>query len=221
MSNAVILEGSTIGKNCTIFPNAVIGAVPQDLKYKGEKTTVEIGDNTTIRECVTVNKGTSAKNKTVIGSNCLLMAYTHAAHDCLIGDSVILANAVQLAGEVVVDDFAIIGGTTAVHQFCRIGTHSMISGGSLIRKDIPPYIKAGREPVVYVGVNSVGLRRRQFSNEIIDQIQEVYRNLYLKGYNNTDAIKAIEETIPSSTERNIILEFVKNSDRGIIRAGIA
>lgn len=219
--NVVIYEGTKIGKNCRIFPGAVVGAIPQDLKFKGEKTKVEIGNNTTLRECVTVNKGTTAKDKTVIGDNCLLMAYTHAAHDCIIGNNVILANSVQLAGEVVIEDFAIIGGTSAVHQFCRIGAHSMISGGALIRKDIPPFIKAGREPVVYVGVNSVGLKRRQFTNDSINNIQDVYRYLYLKGLNNSEAIKSIEEELPQSSEKELILNFLKCSDRGIIRSGVS
>ena len=163
-SNATILPGTRIGKNCRIFPGAVIGAVPQDLKFRGEYTTVEIGDNTTIRECVTVNRGTSARNKTVIGSNCLIMAYVHIAHDCIVGNNVILVNSTQLAGEVIVDDWAIIGGMSAIHQFVHVGPHVMISGGSLVRKDVPPFIKAGREPLSYVGINSIGLRRRNRNN---------------------------------------------------------
>ena len=214
---AVILPGCRIGKNCKIHSGAVIGGEPQDLKFKGEYTTVEIGDNTTIRECVTVNRGTSAHGKTVIGSNCLIMAYVHVAHDCVVGDSVILVNSVALAGEVIVDDFAIIGGHTGIHQFCHIGKHVMLSGGSLVRKDVPPYIKAGREPLSYAGVNSIGLRRRGFSNEVICQIQDIYRIIYQKGYNNSQALEVIEAEMQASRERDEILLFLKDSKRGIIK----
>ena len=176
-SNVTIMEGARIGKNCIIFPGAVISAIPQDLKFQGEETFAIIGDNTTIRECVTVNRGTSAKGKTVVGNNCLIMAYSHVAHDTIVGNNVIISNATQLAGEVVVDDFAIIGGGSLVHQFCHIGTHVMIQGGSRINKDIPPYVKAGREPVTYSGVNSIGLRRRNFTNEQIREVQDIYRYL--------------------------------------------
>ena len=215
--NATILPGTRIGKNCKIFPCAVIGGEPQDLKFKGEYTTVEIGDNTTIREYVTVNKGTAAKGKTVIGSNCLIMAYVHVAHDCLVGDNVILVSYTALAGEVVIDDFAILGGHSGVHQFCRVGKHVMLAGGSLVRKDVPPYIKAGREPLSYAGVNSIGLRRREFSNEVICQIQDIYRIIYQKGYNNTQALEVIEAEMPASRERDEILLFLKDSKRGIIK----
>lgn len=216
-SNVTILPGTRIGKNCRIFPGAVIGAVPQDLKFKGEYTTVEIGDNTTIRECVTVNRGTIARGKTVIGSNCLIMAYVHVAHDCIVGNNVILVNSTQLAGEVTVDDWAIIGGMTAVHQFVHIGTHVMISGGSLVRKDVPPFIKAGREPLSYVGINSIGLRRRSFNNDKITEVQDIYRYIYQKGLNTTQAIEIIEAEMPATPERDEILLFVKDSKRGIIR----
>ncbi|MDM8161407.1 MULTISPECIES: acyl-ACP--UDP-N-acetylglucosamine O-acyltransferase [Labilibaculum] len=216
-SNATIMEGTHIGKNCVVFPGAVIGAVPQDLKFRGEKTTVEIGDNTTIRECVTINRGTVAKGKTIIGSNCLLMAYVHVAHDCIIGNNCIIGNATQIAGEVIIDDFAILSGLVAVHQFVHIGSHVMISGGSLVRKDVPPFVKAGREPVSYIGVNSIGLRRREFGNEKIREIQDVYRYLYQKGMNNFNALEAIEAEMPASPERDDIILFVKNSKRGIMR----
>lgn len=216
-SNVTILPGTRIGKNCRIYPGAVIGAAPQDLKFKGEYTTVEIGDNTTIRECVTVNRGTIARGKTVIGSNCLIMAYVHVAHDCIVGNNVILVNSTQLAGEVTIDDWAIIGGMTAVHQFVRIGTHVMISGGSLVRKDVPPFIKAGREPLSYVGINSIGLRRRSFNNEKITEVQDIYRYIYQKGLNTTQAIEIIEAEMPATPERDEILLFVKDSKRGIIR----
>ena len=211
------MPGTRIGKNCKIFPGAVIGAVPQDLKFKGEYTTVEIGDNNTIREFVTINRGTAARGKTVIGDNNLLMAYVHVAHDCKVGSNIILVNNVQLAGEVVVDDWAILGGMTAIHQFCHIGSHVMISGGSLVRKDVPPFIKAGREPLSYVGINSIGLRRRNFNNEKIREVQEIYRYIYQKGLNNAQAVEIIEAEMPATPERDEVLLFLKDSKRGIIR----
>jgi UDP-N-acetylglucosamine acyltransferase len=216
-SNVTIMEGARIGKNCKIFPGAVISAIPQDLKFGGEETTAVIGDNTVIRECVTINRGTTDKYKTVVGKNCLIMAYVHIAHDCLIGNNCILANALQVAGHVQVDDFAIIGGTSAIHQFVRIGSHCMISGGSLVRKDVPPYSKAAREPLSYCGINSIGLRRRGFSNEKINEIQEIYRTIYLKGYNNSKAVDLIELNHSPSRERDEILNFIRNSDRGIMK----
>jgi len=216
-SNVTILPGTRIGKNCNIFPGAVIGAIPQDLKYRGEYSTVEIGDNTTIREFVTINRGTAAKGKTVVGSNCLLMAYVHVAHDCVVGNNVILVNNTQLAGEVVVDDYAILAGMVAVHQFCHIGSHVMIAGGSLVRKDVPPFIKAGREPLSYVGINSIGLRRRNFTNEKIREVQDIYRYIYQKGLNTSQAAEIIEAEMPASPERDEILLFIKDSKRGIIR----
>jgi len=216
-SSVTIMPGVRIGKNCRIFPGAVIGAVPQDLKFRGEYSTVEIGDNTTIREFVTINRGTSAKGKTVVGSNCLLMAYVHVAHDCVVGNNVILVNNTQLAGEVIVDDYAILAGMVAVHQFVHVGSHVMIAGGSLVRKDVPPFIKAGREPLSYVGINSIGLRRRNFSNEKIREVQEIYRYIYQKGLNISQAVEIIEAEMPASTERDEVLLFIKDSKRGIIR----
>ena len=216
-SSVTIMPGVRIGKNCRIFPGAVIGAAPQDLKFRGEYSTVEIGDNTTIREFVTINRGTVAKGKTVVGNNCLLMAYVHVAHDCIVGNDVILVNNTQLAGEVIIDDYAILGGMTAVHQFVRVGSHVMVSGGSLVRKDIPPFIKAGREPLSYVGINSIGLRRRNFSNEKIREVQEIYRYIYQKGLNISQAVEIIEAEMPASTERDEVLLFIKDSKRGIIR----
>ncbi|TKG92406.1 acyl-ACP--UDP-N-acetylglucosamine O-acyltransferase [Puteibacter caeruleilacunae] len=216
-SNVTILPGTRIGKNCNIYPGAVIGAAPQDLKFKGEYTTVEIGDNTTIREFVTINRGTSARGKTVVGDNCLLMAYVHVAHDCIVGNNVILVNSVQLAGEVVVDDWAILGGMCAVHQFVHVGKHVMLSGGSLVRKDVPPFVKAGREPLSYVGVNSIGLRRRAYTNEKIREIQDIYRYIYQKGLNISQALEVIEAEVPASPERDEVILFVANSKRGIIR----
>lgn len=216
-SNVTIMEGARIGKNCVIFPGAVIGAIPQDLKFRGEDTVAIIGDNTTIRECVTVNRGTAAKGKTVVGSNCLIMAYSHVAHDCVIGDNVIMSNATQVAGEVVIDNHAVIGGGTLIHQFCHIGPHVMVQGGALVNKDIPPYVKAAREPVAYAGINSIGLRRRNFTNEQIRDIQEIYRYLYLSGLNNSEAVERIEAELPATKERDEIILFVRNSKRGIIR----
>jgi len=215
--NVTILNGARIGENCKIFPGAVIAADPQDLKYKGEQTEVLIGDNTTIREYVTINRGTSVKGKTIIGNNTLLMAYVHVAHDCIIGNNVILVNSVQIAGEVVVDDWAIIGGVSAIHQFTHIGSHSIISGGSMVGKDVPPFVKAGRNPVSYAGVNSIGLRRRGFPNEKINEIQEVYRFLYQRGLNNKKAIEKIEAEMPASKERDEIILFFRNSERGIMK----
>jgi len=216
-SNVTILEGARIGEKCRLFPGAVVGAIPQDLKFKGEETLAIIGNNTTIRECATVNRGTIAKGKTVMGDNCLLMAYSHVAHDCIIGNNVIIANATQLAGEVEIDDFAIIGGGTLVHQFCRIGSHVMVQGGSKIPKDIPPYIIAAREPVSYGGVNSIGLKRRGFTNEQINLIQDVYRIIFQSKLNTTNAIAKVLETIPETPESELIISFVKSSDRGIIK----
>ncbi len=216
-ANATICEGVRIGKNCHIFPSAVIGAVPQDLKFHGEKTYVYIGDNTNIRECATIHRGTASKGKTVVGSNCLIMAYCHVAHDCLLHDHIIMSNAVQLAGEVVVEDWAIIGGGTLVHQFTHIGSHVMVQGGSKVNKDIPPYAIAAREPISYCGINSVGLNRRGFTREQIASIQDAYRLLYMSGLNVSQAIEQIEATVPETVERNTILDFVKASPRGIIR----
>jgi UDP-N-acetylglucosamine acyltransferase len=215
--NVVIMEGARIGKNCKIFPGAVISAVPQDLKFVGEVTTTEIGDNVIIREFVTINRGTKASYKTVIGSNTLLMAYVHIAHDCFVGSNCILANNATLAGHVVIEDFANIGGLVAIHQFVHIGPHTYITGGSLVRKDVPPFVKAAREPLSYVGINSIGLRRRNFTNEQIQQIQEIYRCLFLRGHNISQALDFIEKELPASKERDEILLFVRNSTRGIMR----
>lgn len=215
--NVTIMEGARIGRNCKIFPGAVIAGTPQDLKFKGEKTTAEIGDNVLIRECVTVNRGTAAKGKTVVGSNTMLMAYVHVAHDCIIGSNCILVNSVGLAGEVEVGDFAIIGGMTAVHQFCKIGVHAMVGGASKVRKDVPPYIRASREPLQYVGVNTIGLRRRNFSNEAIYAIQDMLRVFYQKGLNRSQAIEKIMNEFPESAERDTIVGFVKESSRGVIK----
>ena len=216
-SNVTILEGARIGKNCTIHSGAVISGVPQDLKFVGEDSVAIIGDNTTIRECVTINRGTASKGKTVVGNNCLIMAYCHVAHDSILGNNVIMSNSVQVAGEVVIEDNAVIGAGALIHQFTHIGAHVMLQGGSLVNKDIPPYVKAGRLPVSYAGINSIGLRRRGFTNEQISEIQEIYRYLYLSGLNNSDAVDRIEAELPASKERDEIIMFVRNSKRGIIR----
>ncbi len=219
-SNAVIHSGARIGNNCHIHSGAVVCDIPQDLKFKGEDTVAIIGDNTTIREFVTVHRGTASKGQTVIGSNCLIMAYCHIAHDCNLGDHIIMSNSAQLAGEVVVGDWAVIGGGALVHQFTHIGQHVMLQGGSLVNKDIPPFIMAGRYPLSYEGVNSVGLHRRGFNEEQINNIQAVYRMLYLSGLNNSAAVEKIVAELPETEERNIIVDFVKNSKRGVVRVGI-
>ena len=216
-SNVTIMEGVRIGKNCKIFPGAVIGAIPQDLKFKGEETLAIIGDNTTLRQYVTVNRGTAAKGKTVVGDNCLLMAYCHVAHDCVVGNNVIMSNSTQLAGEVVVDDFAILSGAVLVHQFSHIGSHVMIQGGSRVTKDVPPFVTAGRDPLSFAGVNSIGLRRRGYNNEQIRDIQDVYRYLYQSGMNTSHAVERITAELPATKERDEILLFIKNSPRGIIK----
>ncbi|MDO5524026.1 MAG: acyl-ACP--UDP-N-acetylglucosamine O-acyltransferase [Bacteroidia bacterium] len=220
MSNSTILSGARIGKKCTIFPQATVSAIPQDLKFKGEETLAIIGDRTTVRECVTVNRGTASRGFTVVGNDCLLMAYSHVAHDCVLKDFVILGNATQLAGEVEIDDYAILSGGTLVHQFTRIGTHTIIQGGSKVPKDIPPYTMVGREPLTYVGLNFVGLRRRGFSSELINSIQDIYRYLYQTGYNITQALERIENELPETKERNHVIAFVKNSTRGIVRGNM-
>ena len=214
---AYIDDNVIIGDNCHIFPSAVIGAVPQDLKYKGEETWTIIGDNCVLREFVTVHRGTASKGKTVIGNNNLIMAYCHVAHDCIMHNNIIMSNATQLAGEVEVDDFAIIGGGTLVHQFSHIGSHVMIQGGSKINKDIPPYVIAARDPIAYCGINSVGLNRRGFTPEQIHTIQEAYRIIYQGGMIVSKALESIEATLPASAERDMILDFVRNSPRGIVK----
>jgi len=216
-SNVTIMEGARIGKNCSIYPGAVISAIPQDLKFQDEDTIVEIGDNTTLREFVTVNRGTVDRGKTVIGKNCLIMAYCHIAHDCIVGDNCIFSNNSTLAGHVTVGDFVILAGMSAVHQFCILGRHSFITGGSLVRKDVPPYVKGAREPLSYVGINSIGLRRRGFEPKKIREIQNIYRILYQKNYNNTQASRIIEAEMEATTVRDEILEFIKNSRRGIMK----
>ena len=214
---AYIDDNVIIGDNCHIFPSAVIGAVPQDLKYKGEETWTIIGDNCVLREFVTVHRGTASKGKTVVGNNNLIMAYCHIAHDCILHDNIIMSNVTQLAGEVEIDDYAVIGGGTLVHQFTHIGGHVMIQGGSKINKDIPPYAIVAREPIAFCGINSVGLNRRGFTPEQIHTIQEVYRLIYQSGMNTTQALEHIEATVPQSAERDTIVSFIRNSTRGIVR----
>lgn len=220
MANASVMHGSRIGKNCRIFPSAVVGAVPQDLKFHGEETLAIVGDNTTIRECATIHRGTFSKEKTVVGNNCLIMAYCHVAHDCELHDNIIMSNAVQLAGEVVVENNAIIGGGTLVHQFTHIGEHVMIQGGSKVNKDVPPFVIAAREPIQYCGINSVGLNRRGFSREQLDAIQETYRMVYSPLYNISQACEHALSELPESAERNMIIDFIKSSPRGIIRSAV-
>jgi len=216
-SNVTIMEGARIGENCRIFPGAVISAIPQDLKFDGEDSEVIIGNNTTIRECVTVNRGTKALGYTKIGDNCLIMATSHIAHDCVIGNNCILANGSIVAGHVTVGDYAILSGLVAVHQFIHIGAHAMVSGGSLVRKDVPPFTKAGKEPLSFIGINSIGLRRRGFDKEKIREIQDVFRILYQKNYNTTQAVGIIEAETEATKERDQIILFIKNSQRGIMK----
>ncbi|MFN4082082.1 MAG: acyl-ACP--UDP-N-acetylglucosamine O-acyltransferase [Bacteroidia bacterium] len=216
-SNVTIFPGARIGKNCRIFPGAVISAIPQDLKFDGEETHVFIGDNTTIREFVTINRGTKDRFKTQVGNNCLLMAYVHLAHDCIIGNNVIIANSVQAAGHVTIEDNARIGGLCAIHQFVKIGRHVMIEGGSMITKDVPPYIKAGRYPLTYEGINSIGLRRFGYSNEKINEIQDVYRILFVHNRNLSTALDKVEAELPPSPERDEILMFIRDSSRGVLK----
>jgi UDP-N-acetylglucosamine acyltransferase len=216
-SNVTIMEGARIGKNVSIFPGAVISAVPQDKKFQDEDTITEIGDNTTIRECVTINRGTSDRMRTKVGKNCWIMAYCHIAHDCIVGDNCVFSNNSTLAGHIVVGDHAVLAGMAAVQQFCSIGRHAFITGGSLVRKDVPPFVKAGREPLSYVGINSVGLRRRGFDTDKIREIQNIYRILYQKNYNNSQAVSIIEAEMEATPERDEILQFIKDSQRGIMK----
>lgn len=216
-SNVTIMEGARIGKNCRIFPGAVIAAIPQDLKFEGEETTVQIGDNTTIREFVTVNRGSKDRWTTKVGDNCLIMAYSHIAHDCIVGNNCIMSNSTQMAGHVTMGDNSILAGMCAIHQFVNIGQYAFISGGSLVSKDVPPYIKAGRTPLSYAGVNSVGLKRKGFSITTINQILDIYRIIYNKSMNTTQALNFIEEELPATDERDEIVTFIRESGRGIIR----
>lgn len=217
-NNVTIFPGARIGNGVKIFPGAVIAGIPQDLKFKGEETVAIIGDGTTIRECATVNRGTASRGYTKVGDNCLIMAYTHVAHDCVIGNKVIISNATQLAGEVIVDDEAVIGGGSLVHQFCHLGRNIMLQGGALVNKDIPPYVKAAREPISFVGLNTVGMHRHGFPQDKIQLITEIYRILYMSDLNVTNALRSIREQIPECAVRDEILDFVEQSQRGVIRS---
>ncbi|MDR9398674.1 acyl-ACP--UDP-N-acetylglucosamine O-acyltransferase [Salibacter sp.] len=215
--NAVVMNGARIGKNCKVFPGAVVSAEPQDLKYQGEESIVTIGDNTTIRECVTVNKGTSDRMETKIGNNCLLMAYVHVAHDTFIGDNVIVAVGVALAGHMDIEDYVIIEGMAGAQQFVKIGAHSFIAAYSQIRKNVPPFIKCAREPLSYTGVNTIGLRRRGWDDEAIREIENIYRTLYVHNKNILNALNQIEEEYPDSPHKRKIVDFIKNSENGIVK----
>lgn len=217
-SHAVIANGTRMGNNCQVFSGAIVGTIPQDLKFANEQTYLEIGNNVIIREYCTLNRGTVESGKTVIKDNCLLMAYSHIAHDCVVGNNCIFANNSTLGGHVIVGDYVRIGGLAAVHQFGKIGMHAFIAGGIMVRKDVPPYVKVGRENVSYIGVNSIGLQRAGYSQEQINQIQDIYRVLFVKkGYNNRRAIQYIEEYIAESEEKKQILEFIEGSERGLIK----
>ncbi len=217
MNGATICWGIRMGKNNRVFQNAVIGGIPQDLKFHGEETTCEIGDNNTIRECATINRGTASRNKTVVGSGNLIMAYCHIGHDCVFGNNIIISNACQFAGEVEVSDFAVIGGGSLCHQFTRVGRYVMVQGGTRFGKDVPPFTMIGREPAAYEGLNIVGLRRHGYTAEQIAEAQEAYRRIYLCKMNTSQAIASIEAEMPKSEIVNEIVEFVKASKRGIIK----
>lgn len=216
--NATVFDGARIGKKCRVFPSAVVSGIPQDLKFRGEETTAEIGDNTTIRECATVNRGTASTGKTIIGSGCLLMAYAHIGHDCILKDNIIIGNNSGLAGEVKVEDWAILSAGTLVHQFCRIGAHVIIGGGSKIRIDVPPFVKADRDPLSYMGLNSVGLTRRGFEKARIDAIHEIYRVIFQSKMNFSEALDHVENEFSPSEDREYIINFIRSSERGVIRA---
>jgi UDP-N-acetylglucosamine acyltransferase len=215
--NSVLMDGARIGRKCRIFPGAVISAIPQDLKFAGERTTAEVGDGTTIRECVTINRGTADREKTAVGSNCLLMAYVHLAHDTIVGNNCVIANSVNVAGHVTIDDWAILEGNVAVQQFIHIGAHSFIAGASLVRKNVPPFVKAAREPLSYIGVNVVGLRRRGFSDEQVARIEDIYREIFVRNTNVDRAVQNVMQQLPRSAERGQILDFINNSPKGIMR----
>jgi UDP-N-acetylglucosamine acyltransferase len=216
-SNAVIMDKARIGKNNRIFPGAVIAAIPQDLKFKGEDSLVEIGDNNTIRECVTINRGTLDRMTTRIGNNCLLMAYTHLGHDCILGNNIIIANSGNLAGHITIEDNVIIEGIVAAQQFVNIGAHSFIAGASLVRKSVPPYIRVAREPLQFIGVNTVGLARRGFSKELIKNIEDIYRIIFVRGHNISNALDIVESEIPDTAERKQIVNFIREQKDGIVK----
>ncbi|WP_066755400.1 acyl-ACP--UDP-N-acetylglucosamine O-acyltransferase [Crocinitomix algicola] len=215
--NVTIYPGARIGKNVQIFPGAVISAIPQDLKFHGEYTTTEIGDNTIIRECVTIHRGTDDKLKTSIGKNCLLMCYVHIGHDCTIGNNVIIANSSGISGHVVIEDWAIVEGMCGVQQFVRIGQHAFVAGMTSVRKNVPPYIRAAREPLTFAGVNAIGLRRRGMTDETLKNIEDIYRNLFILHNSVTNGVRSIETEIPDCEEKETVLNFIKESKKGIIK----
>jgi UDP-N-acetylglucosamine acyltransferase len=215
--NVVIMDGTRIGNNNKFFPGAVIGAIPQDLKFKGENSLVEIGDNNSIRECVTINRGTLDRMTTKIGNNNLLMAYTHLGHDTILGNNIIVANNGSLAGHITIEDYAIIEGVVAAQQFVNIGAHSFIAGASLVRKSVPPYIRVAREPLQFIGVNTIGLARRGFDKEVIKQIEDIYRIIFVRGHNLTNALEIVESEVPDSKYRKEILGFIRSQKDGIVK----
>ena len=219
LPHATIFPYVKMGRDCQVFPGAVVGAIPQDLKFDGEVTSVEIGDRVTIRECATINRGTRASGKGVtrVGNDTLVMSYVHIAHDCRVGNHCILVSYVGIAGETDVDDWAILGGSTVVHQFSHIGKHAMVGGGSKVNKDIPPYSLCGREPICYAGVNIVGLRRRGFESDTIRMIKDIYETIYYQGNNVTDGLAKVEAGFPDTPEKFEIINFIRNSKRGIVR----
>ena len=217
MNSVTLLSGTRLGNHNVVFPGAVIGAIPQDLKFRGEETTAEIGDNNTIRENVTINRGTAAKNRTVVGNNNLLMEGMHIAHDVIMGNQCIIGNSTKIAGEVIVDDCAIISANVLIHQFCHIGSYVMVGGGTRTGQDIPPFVMAAREPVAYCGLNLVGLRRRGFSAELIENIHNTYRLLYQREKLREECLAQIRAEVPRSKEIEYILDFVTSSKRGIIK----
>ena len=218
MNHATVYNHVKMGKDCTVFPGAVVGAIPQDLKFEGEESWVEIGDRVNIRECATINRGTKASGKGVtrVGSDTLIMSYAHIAHDCRIGNHCIIVSYVGLAGETDVDDWGILGGKSGSHQFSQVGAHAFVAAFAKITKDVPPYVLAGREPIVFEGVNRTGLLRRGFTEEQVNLIKDIYDVIYFQGMNTTQALEHIEATFPPSEERDTILNFVRNSKRGIL-----
>lgn len=215
-SNVIIDNGARISDNVKLHHGAVISTIPQDLKFNGEVTTLEIGENTVVREYATLNRGTAASGKTVVGKDCLLMAYSHVAHDCRVGNNAIIANCGTLGGHVEIDDWAIVGGLVAVHQFVKVGTHSILAGFTKAVKDIPPYIMAGDNPMKYEGLNVIGLKRRGFTPLQIDGIKEFYKMLYRSGLNVSDAVDKIKSSLPITEETKTILDFISGSTRGIL-----
>jgi UDP-N-acetylglucosamine acyltransferase len=215
--NAVIYPDTFIGKGCKIFPGAIIGIINQDLKYRGEKSTTVIGNNTTIREFATIHKGTADRMITKVGDNCLIMAYTHLGHDCLVGNNVIIANNGSMAGHITIEDNVIIEGVVAAQQFVNIGAHSFVAGASLVRKSIPPYIRVAREPLQFIGVNTIGLNRRGFDKETIKHIEDIYRIIFVRGHNLTNALEAVENELPNTAVRKEILDFIRRQEDGIVK----